>query len=313
MVPGQQDELAYGSGQAYLHGVRSVPALVSLTFAVALGLVASASVRAETEVEAPPKPWLGIGFREEPYGFPIVSDVHPGTGAAAVGLRANDTILEIDGVDLGPGVTLIDLMKQHKVGDRLTLIVERRGRLGDRRVRLTPRLSAMPTTDEIVYRRLFDRALPALTLFDRHGATVPTSDWTRQPQVWIVFDVRCDGCASAVSALRTRLAEADDGAAEVPLRTVVLGRHDELGAFMTRVPLMGTVWRTERGIDPEDPAGASTILRHFLSGVEDTNDGVILVVDHRGIVRFATAISAGEPAHEGACAAAARAARAWRP
>jgi hypothetical protein len=289
--------------------VRTAPALVSLL----LALGATATARAESDVPPPPKPWLGIGFHEEQFDYPVVSDVHPGTGAASAGLQPNDRILAIDGIDLGPGMSLVELMKMHKVGDRLTLIVERRARNRDRRVRLTPRLTAMPTTDEIIYRRLFDRALPALTLFDRDGAQVPAAEWTRRPQVWVLFDAGCDRCAGAVASLQAQLAAADDGAAEVPLRAIILGRHEELGAFLARIPVLGTVWRTERG-DPEDRAMAYGIYRYFLSGIEDTsNDGVMLVVDHRGIVRFATSISAGDAALEGACAAAARAARAWRP
>jgi hypothetical protein len=290
--------------------VRSAPALVSLILAVGFGLGASASVRAETELlPPPPKPWLGIGFDDQGTGIAYVRDVHPGTGASAVGLQPDDVIVEIDGRPLSPVVTLPLVINQHRIGQRITLTVFRVGPDGiGKQLRLSPRLSAMPTTEELVYRRLFDRALPALTLFDRHGAAVPAADWTRRPQVWMVFDAHCENCSGAASALRTRLVESEDGAADVPMRTIVLGKPEELGAYMARVPIMGTVWRSERG-DDERPF----IYRYFLSGVDARNDGVILVLDHRGIVRFATAISAGDTAHEGACAAAARAARAWRP
>jgi hypothetical protein len=274
--------------------------------------MASASVRAETDAPPPPKPWLGIGFSEDGFGLPTVSDVHPGTGAAAVGLQPNDTIVSIDGTLLGPGATLPELITKHKVGDRVVLVVRRQGQYGERSVRLAPRLSAMPTTDELVYRRLFDRALPSLTFFDRHGGVVPSGDWTRRPQAWVVFDAHCDTCSEAATTLRRRLAESEDGAADVPMRAIILGGSEEVGAYLARVPVMGTVWRVERGDDPDDPRAAN-ILRYFLSGVDFHNDGVILVVDHRGIVRFATSISTGDAAHEGACAAAARAARAWRP
>jgi hypothetical protein len=285
--------------------VRAAPALVSLILALGLAVGSSASVRAETEIEAPPpKAWLGIGFDDQS-GVALVKDVHPGTGAAAVGLMPDDLIVAIDGQMLSAMNKLPDVIGKRKIGQRITLTVYRDGKA----LRLSPRLSAMPTVDELIYRRLFDRALPALTLFDRHGTEVPIGEWTRRPQVWVVFDAQCDSCATAATALRTRLAESEDGAADVPLRTIVLGHAEELGAYMGRVPLMGTVWRTERG-DDERPY----IFKFFLSGITDwRNEGVILVVDHRGIVRFATAISAGDAAHEGACAAAARAARAWRP
>lgn len=270
--------------------------------------LASTLARAETDAPPPPKPWLGIGF-EDMSGIARVTDVHPGTGAAAAGLQPDDVIVEIDGIALSTTHSLPDVIKERKIGQRITLTVVRPNPEGiGEPIRLTPRLTAMPTTDELVYRRLFDRTLPALTLFDRHGTLVPVADWTRRPQVWLVFDAHCDSCGGAAAALRSRLSSADDGAAEAPLRTVVLGQTVELGAYMARIPLMGTVWRIERGDEDR-----RNLMRFFLSGVDYRNDGVVLVVDHRGIVRFATAISAGESAHDGACAAAARAMRAWRP
>ncbi|HUQ02826.1 MAG TPA: PDZ domain-containing protein [Kofleriaceae bacterium] len=286
-------------------------------------LLAGGTARAETDVPPAPKPWLGIGFSDN-NGLVYVTDVYPGTGAAAAGILPDDVIVEVDGVPLGPAMSLPQLvcatsrgdvpgcLSERKIGERVALRIIRRtpDGMGEPRV-LRARLSAMPSNDELVYRRLFDRALPALTMFDRDGGVVPVSEWARRPQVWVLFDSRCDACGAAASVLRARLLSADDGAAEAPLRTVVLGEHVELGAFMARVPLMGTVWRVERA-EPGAEERAS-ILRYFLSGIQREADGVIVVVDHRGIVRFATAISAGESAHDGACAAAARAMRAWRP
>jgi hypothetical protein len=283
--------------------VRLTPALLGLVLAFAGG-----SARAETELPPTPRPWLGIGFSDN-NGTAWVTDVHPGTGAAAAGLLPDDVIVEVDGVMLSPGIGLPQVIGERKIGQRVVLTVLRRSPDGmGEPLRLVPRLSAMPSNDELVYRRLFDRVLPALTVYDRHGAAVPAADWTRRPQVWMLFDARCEACGGAASALRTRLLGSDDGAADAPLRTVLLGQHVELGAYMARVPLMGTVWRIDRGDEDR-----RNVMRYFLSGLEPLNDGVIVVVDHRGIVRFATAISAGEAAHDGACAAAARAMRAWRP
>jgi len=285
--------------------VRLAPWLVGVAFALAAG----ASARAESDAPPPPRPWLGIGFADNG-GIAQVTDVHPGTGAAAAGILPDDMIIQIDGIPLNPSVGLAKLVTARKVGQRITVTLLRRngdGYYGEP-MTVTPRLSAMPTTDELVYRRLFDRTLPALSLFDRHAAAVPVADWTRRPQVWAVFTPGCDVCASAATALRTRLAASEDGAADAPLRTIVIGQHAELSAFMARVPLVGTVWRIDPGNDER-----RSVVRFFLSGVDPDLDGVVLVVDHRGIVRFATAMSAGEAAHDGACAAAARAVRAWRP
>src|SRR5690606_2186899 len=127
-------------------------------------------------------------------GIAHVTDVHPGTGAAAAGIQPDDVIVAVDGIPLNAVNRLPALVTERKVGQRITVTLLRRnvdGFYGEP-MTVAPRLSAMPTTDEIVYRRLFDRALPGLTLFDPHGAAVPTADWARRPQVWMVFDARCD-------------------------------------------------------------------------------------------------------------------------
>ncbi|MBZ0238739.1 MAG: PDZ domain-containing protein, partial [Deltaproteobacteria bacterium] len=175
--------------------MRLAPSLVGL----ALALAAGGGARAETEAPPPPKPWLGIGFSADGYSAEV-TDVHPATGAAAAGLLPGDRIVEIDGIQLVPGVGLAEIISERRVGQRITIRLIRPSPegLGEEAV-VGARLSAMPTTDELVYRRLFDRALPGLTLFDAHGAVVPVADWTRRPQVWMVFDARCDACAGAAA------------------------------------------------------------------------------------------------------------------
>ncbi len=278
--------------------MRIVPSLIALA-----GLAVGTPV-ARAEVSGlEPKVWLGIGF-EDHGGMAQVTEVHPGTGAESAGLLADDQIVAIDGIPLSMAVGLPELVSMRTIGQRISIDLLR----GGRHVRVTPRLTVKPTIDEIVYQRLIDRALPVLTLHDRHRAVVPSSEWARRPQVWMVFDAKCDRCAVAAADLRARLVESGGGAPTAPLRAVVLGHAEELDAYLARVPLLGTVWRVDRGEEPR-----FAMLRRFLSGVDIQNDGVLLVIDQRGVVRFATAVSAGEPAHEGACAAAARATRAWRP
>ncbi len=277
-----------------------------LTLALAAALAATPA-RAESPV-APPTVWLGIGFQGDA-GIAHVTEVHPGTGAAAAGILPDDEIIAINGIPLSAAPNgLPELVSAHHIGQRIVVTLLRQGRDGLRPLRVTPRLTAKPSTDEMVYQRLIDRALPALALHDRHGAPVPASEWARRPQVWMVFDAGCDPCAAAATTLRAHMMASDDEAAATPLRVVVLGPKVELDAYLARVPLLGTIWRADRG--EESRLG---IVRYFLSGLDIKNDGVLLVVDHRGVVRFATAVSAGEPAHAGACAAAARATRAWRP
>lgn len=283
--------------------------------------VVAAPARAEVAAEDRARPWLGIGF-EGQGGSALVTEVHPGTAASTAGLQAGDEIVAIGGEFLSMEHELPELVKGRNIGERLTIAFIRDGRL----IRVTPRLTAKPTTDEIVYRRFIDHVVPAPTPFDRHGVEVPAAEWLRQPQVWMVFDVRCDRCAAEASALGARLAEDADGATPpVPLRVVLVGQAPETAAFLARVPVVGTVWRVDRdqrsdvsvGLGGMGGMGAmgmrpAPLGRRLLSGLPDpTVDAVTLVIDAQGVVRFATAISAGESAHDGACAAAARFAR-WR-
>ncbi|MCL4228925.1 MAG: PDZ domain-containing protein [Myxococcales bacterium] len=286
-----------------MHSARLPAALVGLALALALALAGGGGVApAAAEVEGAPRVWLGISFDDQG-GIAYVTDVHPGTGAAAGGLLPGDQIFAIDGRPLSAPGGLPGLVGAAQIGQRIEVMVVR----NNRPLRLTPRLTARPPTEEIVYQRFIDRALPAVALFDRHGVAVAATEWARRPQVWVVFDARCEGCADAAVRLRARLADAPGDGPRPALRVVVLGQHVELQALLSRVPILGTVWRGDRGED-------FTVVRRFVaSAVDPGHDGVVLVVDPRGVVRFATSLSAGPAGHDGACATAERVARAWRP
>lgn len=270
-------------------------------------LAGLAAVAAPVRAEGPPPPpvWLGIGFEDLGGMGARVTEVHPGTAAAAAGLRPGDEIVAIDGRMLSPAVGLPELVSHRAIGARLPITFFRDGR----RFRVTPRLTVRPPIEEIVHQRFIDRALPVVPLFDRHGAPVAGAEWTGRPQVWMVFDVRCEPCAAAATALGARMTEtAGDGPPGAPLRVVLIGGREETASFLSRVPVLAATWRVDR----DDPDDRAPVGRRFTTGLEPAGDGVVLVVDHQGVVRFATAISSGEAAHDGACAAARRAVRAWR-
>lgn len=285
----------------------------SLVFVAAALAAPPASAEVGTTTPAA-RPWLGIGF-DDLGGAARITEVHPGTAAATAGLQPGDEIVAIDGDYLSSLQGLPELVSGRQIGDRLPITFFRDGR----RMKVRPRLTAKPSTEEIVYRRLVDRLVPAVTLYDVQGATVPATEWMRQPQAWIVFDVRCDRCAADAAALAARLTEeAERGEPSAPVRVVLVGRAQEAAAYLARVPVLGTVWRVDR----DEPLDVSTSLgglgmrpaplgRRLISGVDPDADGVTMVLDEQGVVRYATALSAGEAAHTGACAAAARVAR-WR-
>ena len=287
----------------------------SLAAVVVAALAAPAAGPVHAEVAAPetppPKPWLGISFDGSNGSAPRVTDVHPGTAAAAAGLQPDDHLVLFDGRDLRH-LELKTLVEMQKVGARVELTYVRDGHPHTATVRLT----AKPTIDEIVHRRLIDHVALPVPAYDRDGALVPGSERARRPQVWAVFDVRCDPCAAQAATLAARLAESGADGRAAPLRVVLVGEPEESAAFLARVPVMGTVWRMDRyaRVD-EDPLSYPRHIplgARYLSGLDPFAEGILLVLDGHGVVRYATALSVGEAAHEGACAAAARLARTWR-
>lgn len=282
------------------------------TLSLALAAAALIAAPAHGDVldgEDRPKAWLGIGFESGGITAPV-TEVHPNTAASLGGLLPGDEIVEIDGVPVDTRL-LATQIGERRVGDRLRIKFYRAGRT----IHIAPRLTQRPTDDEIVYRRMIDHVPPAVPVYDREGLPVPAADVARGSQTWVVFDAACDACAAQAADLRVRLAE--DGL-RTPLRVIVVGAADEVAAYLARVPVIGTVWRMDR-FDASEPVayggfsmrGAPLGIR-FLSGIERDRDGVVLVLDRQGVVRFATTLSAGEAAHDGACAAAARLTRPWR-
>jgi hypothetical protein len=284
---------------------------VSLAPLAVLAALAAAPARADVSDEPDAAtPWLGISY-DSNRPLPLVTEVHPGTAAASAGLQPGDEIQDFDDMPLSFGIELAPLVIGHRVGDRVPIRFTR----GDRVYNRVARLTAKPPIEEIVYRRFIDRLVPPVTPYDRHGAAVPAAERIRRPQIWAVFSVRCDDCAAQAAALAARLAESGvHGRSPLPMRIVLIGYADEAAAYLDRVPVVGTVWRMDTDARDEWGAVGEPLGRRFLTALagQEQVDGVILQLDENGVVRFATALSVGDQAHEGVCAAAARYARSWR-
>jgi len=95
------------------------------------------------------RPFLGVEYvivtedisvlRKLPQGA-FIQRVVDGTPAAAAGLKAGDIITKIDGKDINEKNTLAQMIRQHKVGDKMVLTVDRNGQ----KLELTASLGEAP-------------------------------------------------------------------------------------------------------------------------------------------------------------------------
>ncbi|MBK9037126.1 MAG: PDZ domain-containing protein [Myxococcales bacterium] len=249
---------------------------------VALAIVGALAAPLAAD-EAGPTPWLGITYQQLGGGGAIVTEVHPGTPAAAAGLRRHDVLVSADGRpirDLGQQI------RDAEIGARFPLVIDRDGR----RVLALPRLVARPTPDEILHLLLVGHDLPALPAFDEVGLTVRREAWRVGPMVVAVFDARCDACAVEIGGLVDELAARGVGE-PVQVRALVLADSTvEFDALRALVPMPITAWRVERD------AGSG-----LLGALDGGTDGAVLVTDRDGRIRYAAAVSSGALAHDGAC------------
>lgn len=249
---------------------------------VALAIVGALGAPVVGDVDRP-TPWLGITYQQLAGGGAVVTEVHPGTPAAAAGLRQHDVLIRADGQpirDLG------EQIRAAEIGARFPLVIDRDGR----RVLALPRLIARPTPDEIVHLLLVGHDLPALPAFDEVGLAVQREAWRAGPMVVAVFDARCDACAMEVGGLVDELAARGVGEPVRARALVLADSTTEFDALRTLVPLPITSWRVERA------AGLG-----LLGALDGRADGVVLVTDRDGRIRYAAAVSSGALAHDGAC------------
>ncbi|HVV81741.1 MAG TPA: PDZ domain-containing protein [Kofleriaceae bacterium] len=260
--------------------------LVASSLVVAAGAVAAGAAPAAAEAPGPPVPWLGITFSSD-HAQIEVSDVHPGTGAARAGVLVGDDILAIDDQSIGADDLRAVIQESHGVGDRITLTVARDGEL----LTLAARLTAKPSSGELLEARLYGAALPPMQLLDRHDHEVALD---RRPTVLTIFDAHCERCSGPASALVE--AAGRELGPDVAVRTVIVGRADEAAAYLSRNPVTGTVLRWDA--PPDGPRGLAV-----LSALDPLDEGAILVVDEAGVVQFAASTADADELGDGAVAA----------
>jgi hypothetical protein len=218
------------------------------------------------------RPWLGVSIDDQDasWGGVAVYDVFDDTPASLCGLRGGDEILAIDRVDVHGTGELQAIVSVHEVGDRVTLSYVRRNEVRRCATRLQPQVTD-PT--ELLHRRLVDKAMPPFH-FSTHADHVDLTDTGVRGDVVVLglFSTSCDDCAAVLGDLADRLA-ADDGARAARFFAVAGEGDAALDAYVQRL-----------GLGAPLAADTADFVRHYLA---DRDDATILVIDARGLVRFA--------------------------
>jgi len=115
-----------------------------------IGFLATSLVKAQPPATTrPPRATLGVEIQQggAEKGI-VVQDVDPEGPAAKAGLKRGDMIVRVGDKDVSDYNTLVDMLRKHKPGDKLSVKVMRDGKehmldvtLGERRVRPSPRTS----------------------------------------------------------------------------------------------------------------------------------------------------------------------------
>ncbi len=258
-----------------------------------LATLAVAVAHADGEATVKTRPWLGIHINEGTYGGVAVLDVIDDTPASLCGLRAGDEILAIDRTEVHGTSALQLTIGAREVNDKVSVTYVRGGDVKRCATQLAEQIT---DPSEILHRRMVDKPVPPFSLLRRSDGSVIDDTTTRgRVLVLALFSTACDDCASAISALADRIS--DSG--RVELYAVTVDGDDAVDAFVQRTGLSAEV-----GADQLD------LVRSYLA---DRMEATFVVVDHRGVVRFAASGAGVEEANlDGAEFAVRRAIRARR-
>jgi hypothetical protein len=245
---------------------------------VLVGLVATAA--AETAAPEPKgTPWIGVGItdRDLRYGGVGVTDVFDETPASLCGLQTGDEIIGVGLADIHGSNELIMVVGAYDVGDQVTVTYVRDGDVKRCKVELAQRIDD-PT--ELLHRRLVDRAIPPFSLRKVSDGT-PVDDVSIRGRVTVLamFATSCDACATVITDLADK---AVGDLTHVDLIAVSGAGADTLKAYVQRVGLTAEVATIE-----------SDLARYHRVQDEVT----ILVIDHKGIVRFAASGAGPDATH----------------
>jgi peroxiredoxin len=246
---------------------------------VGLGLPA---VAAAESVDRKPKgtPWIGVRItdRNLSYGGVGVTDVFDDTPASMCGLQAGDEIIGVGLADVHGSEQLITVVKAYDVGDKVTVTYVRGGGVKRCKARLTQKIDD-PT--ELLHRRVVDRAIPPFALRRvSDGTTVDDLAIRGRVTVLALFTTSCDDCATVI----TDLAEKAVGdLTHVDLLAVSNSDADTIKAYVQRV-----------GLTAEVASDEGDLVAKYLGAQDEVT---ILVIDHKGVVKFAASGAGPDATH----------------
>ena len=233
------------------------------------------------------QPWLGVTYAPANGAIGArVIEVFEESAAANAGIVIGDVILEFDGVTLASPDLLPMLIARQRVGDVITMSVARNNRV--RRISAT--LSARVDEGELLYRRLVGRLAPDVRLARLDGGvvTLPSSSVT----VLVWFTMRNEGIAPIASELAAWRDRA--GTADVDVFAVTEGAPEAVRSFVARTPLpLPVAFEDPATLTSDQGITAST---HYTMHRGTSAAPTVVVIDRRGVVRFAAAIDEADHA-----------------
>jgi peroxiredoxin len=155
-------------------------------------------------VVAEPDAWLGVGFDGNASSYVRLNEVIRDTPADIAGLVVGDVIVGINDQRIRNGDHLQELIRAHRVGERVKVSVRR----GNSSLEVSTELTGKLDPSELIRRRLVDEEAPLFNLSSLHGNDPGDLNQLRGKVVILEFwATSCSECAKTLEPLANFEAE----------------------------------------------------------------------------------------------------------